>query len=180
MRDFDVEHEKRMHLIVARRDLTGFQHLHPVQAAGRHVDDVAAAPRRRLLPRVRRLHAPRRGVHAGRRRARRRRRRPGAASRAARRPRARTATTSGSTASDGELAFTITKDGAPVTTEPYLGAGGHLVALREGDLAFLHVHPEDDGVRFGVTFPTAGRYRLFLQFKHAGQVRTVAFTQVVS
>src|SRR4051794_33177698 len=33
VRDFDVEHTKRMHLIVARRDLTGFQHLHPRQAA---------------------------------------------------------------------------------------------------------------------------------------------------
>src|SRR3954452_4279396 len=32
VRDFDVEHTKRMHLIVVRRDLTGFQHLHPVQA----------------------------------------------------------------------------------------------------------------------------------------------------
>ena len=33
MRDFDVTHEKRMHLILARRDLTGFQHLHPEMAA---------------------------------------------------------------------------------------------------------------------------------------------------
>ncbi len=33
VRDFDVEHTKRMHLIVARRDLTGFQHLHPAQGA---------------------------------------------------------------------------------------------------------------------------------------------------
>jgi hypothetical protein len=29
IRRFDVEHEKRMHLLIARRDLTGFQHLHP-------------------------------------------------------------------------------------------------------------------------------------------------------
>jgi hypothetical protein len=29
VRDFDVEHTRRMHLIVVRRDLTGFQHLHP-------------------------------------------------------------------------------------------------------------------------------------------------------
>ena len=28
-RDFQVEHTKKVHLIVARRDLTGFQHLHP-------------------------------------------------------------------------------------------------------------------------------------------------------
>jgi hypothetical protein len=29
VRDFEVEHERRLHLIVARRDGTGFQHLHP-------------------------------------------------------------------------------------------------------------------------------------------------------
>src|SRR4051794_14510360 len=33
VRDFDVEHTKRMHLIVVRRDMTGFQHLHPTQRA---------------------------------------------------------------------------------------------------------------------------------------------------
>ena len=71
--------------------------------------------------------------------------------------------------------------GEPVRTEPYLGAGGHLVALRDGDLAFLHVHPTDDAsARFAATFPTAGRYRLFLQFKHEGRVHTAAFTQEVS
>src|SRR4051812_31973139 len=31
VRDFDVEHTKRMHLIVVRRDMTGFQHLHPTE-----------------------------------------------------------------------------------------------------------------------------------------------------
>ena len=61
-------------------------------------------------------------------------------------------------------------------TEPYLGAGGHLVALREGDMAFLHVHPIGDDPRFEVDFPTPGRYRLFLQFQHEGRVHTAAFT----
>ena len=43
---------------------------------------------------------------------------------------------------EADLRFTITRDGqSPSRTEPYLGAGGHLVALRDGDLAFLHVHP---------------------------------------
>ena len=41
-----------------------------------------------------------------------------------------------------DLTFSVTRDGAPVTLEPYLGANGHLVALRTGDLAYLHVHPE--------------------------------------
>jgi hypothetical protein len=92
---------------------------------------------------------------------------------------------------EASLRFTITKDGQTVHTEPYLGAGGHLVALREGDLAFLHVHPtehghgekqpdeHDDSVGFAATFPTEGRYRLFLQFKYEGRVQTVAFTQEV-
>jgi len=30
LRDFQVEHTKRLHLIIVRRDLTGFEHLHPV------------------------------------------------------------------------------------------------------------------------------------------------------
>ena len=178
VRDFDVEHEKRMHLIVARRDLTGFQHLHPVQAAdGTWTTSLrvpAAGSYRVFADFTRRGTARTLGADV----------RVDGAADLEPLPAARaTATADGYAVrldrSRGELAFTITKDGVPVATEPYLGAGGHLVALREGDLAFLHVHPEDDGVRFGVTFPTAGRYRLFLQFKHAGQVRTVAFTQVV-
>ena len=63
-------------------------------------------------------------------------------------------------AHDGKLGFAITRDGKPVETEPYLGAGGHLVALREGDLAFLHVHPVDgrrrrvrDRARPGLALP---------------------------
>lgn len=31
---FDVQHDKRMHLIVARRDLSGFRHGHPELNAG--------------------------------------------------------------------------------------------------------------------------------------------------
>ena len=59
------------------------------------------------------------------------------------------------------------------------------MALREGDLAFLHVHPEDQAgvagpeIAFQVTFPSEGRYRLFLQFAHAGGVRTTGFTVAV-
>ena len=48
VRDFDVEHTKRMHVIVARRDLTGFQHLHPVAARRRRLGGPDRAARRRL------------------------------------------------------------------------------------------------------------------------------------
>jgi hypothetical protein len=57
------------------------------------------------------------------------------------------------------------------------------VALRGGDLAYLHVHPttgEAGPVAFATEFPSEGRYRLFLQFKHQGQVHTAAFTREVT
>jgi hypothetical protein len=53
------------------------------------------------------------------------------------------------------------------------------VALREGDLAFLHVHPNADRLRFEATFPTAGRYRLFLQFIAEGRLHTAELTREV-
>jgi len=83
------------------------------------------------------------------------------------------------------LEFAVSQDGRPVDRlQPYLGADGHLVALREGDLAFLHVHPEEEHgapneIVFEAEFPTAGRYRLYLQFRHEGVVRTAEFTVVV-
>lgn len=93
---------------------------------------------------------------------------------------------------EAELAFSVDRNGQPVDVEPYLGADGHLVALRKGDLAYLHVHPveagghgdsgrmsEREGIRFATEFPSANTYRLFLQFKHDGRVHTAAFTRAV-
>jgi hypothetical protein len=82
--------------------------------------------------------------------------------------------------SEAELPFTVTRNGRDIPIDDYLGAKGHLVALREGDLAFLHVHPDENSLRFMATFPTAGRYRLFLQFKTEGRLHTAAFTREVS
>src|SRR5205807_8547435 len=82
--------------------------------------------------------------------------------------------------SESALAFQVTRAGRPVAVQDYLGAKGHLVALRQGDLAFLHVHPDQDRLRFMAEFPTAGTYRLYLQFKSDGRVHTAAFTQEVS
>ncbi len=81
---------------------------------------------------------------------------------------------------DSELSFTVEVDGKVVQTEPYLGAAGHLVAVRNGDLAYLHVHPHDGGttsaVVFTAEFPSAGTYRLFFDYSHDGTVRTASFT----
>jgi hypothetical protein len=79
-----------------------------------------------------------------------------------------------------KLSFRITRDGRPVELDPYLGARGHLVALRVGDLAYSHVHPSEqaaDGeVQFLSEFATAGTYRLFLQFNADGAIHTTPFT----
>jgi hypothetical protein len=85
------------------------------------------------------------------------------------------------------LALTVTKDGVPVTDlDRYLAAYGHLVALRAGDLAYLHVHPAGEpgdgttsagpSITFYADVPTAGDYRLYLDFQHRGAVRTAGFT----
>jgi hypothetical protein len=88
---------------------------------------------------------------------------------------------------DSMLTLSVSHDGRPVSDlQPYLAAYGHLVALRQGDLAYLHVHPDGepgDGrtkagpdIVFHTTAPSAGSYRLFLDFKHGDVVRTAAFT----
>ena len=188
---FDVEHDKRMHLIVVRRDTTGFQHVHPEMAP----DGTWTVPL--SLPaggsyRAFADFAPTGGagttlgVDVAV---------PGPFEPAEHAP-SRTAQVDGYTVElTGELApgqaspvtLTVSKDGQPVTDlQPYLAAYGHLVALREGDLAYLHVHPEGepgDGrtpagpqIEFVAEVPSAGSYRLFLDFQHDGVVRTAEFT----
>ncbi|MCE3553963.1 hypothetical protein LWC33_21205 [Pseudonocardia sp. RS11V-5] len=81
---------------------------------------------------------------------------------------------------------TVSLDGRAVTDlEPERGAFGDLVALRVGDLAYTpvtaqtHADPQDrsgPGIAFTTTVPTEGTYRLFLRFRHAGEIHTVDFT----
>jgi hypothetical protein len=184
---FDVEHEAPMHLIVVRRDLTGYQHLHPtldpsgrwsvrvrLPEAGvyRAYADFRAGGRAYTLATDLFVGGPFEPVALPA---------PGAVdSRDGYRATLATGPVAAGRAT--HLTYRVDRDGQYLTDiEPYLGADGHLVALREGDLAFLHVHPEHSRdmpgrIAFGASFPSSGRYRLFLQFKHAGEVRTVAHT----
>lgn len=87
------------------------------------------------------------------------------------------------------LAYTVTKDGKPVTTlAPYLGAMGHLVIISEDRTQFVHSHPhEGEGhatggpkVDFEAHFTVPGTYKGWAQFnvgtKEKEQVITVPFT----
>ena len=182
--DYEVEHEREMHMIVVRRDLEGFQHLHPRLGAGGTWS--AAADLRR--PGAYRVFAdfatPEGSVTLG----------ADLFVAGGFDPKPLPAPAATADAGDGykvaldgegeDVAFSVSRDGEPVTdVEPYLGADGHLVALREGDLGFLHTHPSGEPggpIEFEVEYPSPGRYRLFLQFKHDGEVRTAAFTREVT
>jgi hypothetical protein len=189
--DFDVAHERKMHLIVVRRDLTGYQHLHPtLDSAGRWsvplrlpeagvyrvYADFSSGGRSYTLATdlfVAGAFAPR-ALPV-----------PAAVDEAEGYRAELTADADAMMGATAEVSYALSRDGMPLEDiEPYLGADGHLVALREGDLAFLHVHPQQSDtpgtIRFGAELPSAGRYRLFLQFRHDGAVRTVAHTLEVS
>lgn len=188
---YDVEHDQRLHLIAVRRDFAGFQHVHPTMAAdGTWTTRLDLEPGQwRLFADFKAtgadgltlgadLHVPGRFEPA-----------PAAGDQRTAQVDGYTVTLDGdlSAGKDARLTLIVSKDGRPVTDlEPYLGAYGHLVALREGDLAYLHVHPDGepgDGttrpgpeVVFYAAVPSTGSYRLFLDFQHDGVVRTAAFT----
>ena len=191
VRDFDEQHEVRMHLIVIRRDLTYYQHLHPSLGA----DGTWLVP----------LTLPELGVYRafadfaidgeplaigvdltapgdyrpG----------PPVPTGIARADDYEVALDVGvvATGTEAMLVFRITRKGQVVLDlEPCLGALGHLVVLREGDLAYLHVHPVDASgtadsasesrITFHARFPSMGRYRLFLQFAHEGLRRASSYS----
>jgi hypothetical protein len=184
---FVEKHERAMHLILVRRDLFGFQHVHPtMQVDGTWVTKItlpAAGVWRAFADFATDFGATTLGVDLF----------AGGRFDPVDLPAPDSRTTAGSyqvTIHPGQLAagqpielsFDVVRNGQPVTDlEPYLGARGHLVALRQGDLAFLHVHPTDAAtpgasINFSAALPSAGHYRLFLQFQHDALVHTAAFT----
>lgn len=187
---YDENHERDLHLIVVRRDLTGFQHLHPTldPATGEWSVDVTVDPG------AWRLYAD--FVPAG----------------AEQVVLGADVLVEGAsqvlplgenvlgTSVDGydvtlgvstqagvesRAAVTVMRDGEPVTDlGAYLGELGHLVVLRDGDVSYIHGHPVEDAgagpvIPFDVTFPSGGRYRLFVEFEHDGAVHTAVFTVTV-
>jgi hypothetical protein len=190
---FDVQHDRRLHLIVVGRDTTGFQHLHPELGS----DGVWRTPLTLPSAGVWRVFAdfvPTGGpalvlgtdLFV-----------PGSFAPADLPAPTRTATVDGYEITlDGalvpgaasQLVAKVSRGGVPVTDlEPHLGAFGHLVALRADDLAYLHVHPDAAGtptptdrtgpqIAFTAEVPSSATYRLFLDFRHGGAVRTAEFT----
>ena len=181
--DFDILHERRMHLIVLSRDLIDYFHLHPtIDANG--LWQVEFPP---LQPGSYRVYADFQPTGVDRLTLGTDVQVPGSVPARALPPVSPTAeadgyqvTLSGVPAvGSSAIEFDVGRSGEAVATDPYLGAAGHLVVIRTGDLGYLHVHPtdgNDDTVRFGAEFPTPGTYRLFFDFAHDESVRTAKFT----
>ncbi|WP_127502469.1 copper resistance CopC family protein [Actinoplanes solisilvae] len=188
---FSVVHDKALHLVVVGRGLDGFQHLHPTMSA----DGVWSVPLKLTKPGTYRVFADFTvetvqgtsiplvlGIdHLV----------PGAATEVALPPPALkaqagpfTATMEGTPQAGmtAPVLFRVARSGAPgpATLERYLGAFGHLVVLREGDLGYVHVHPEaelvDGAIKFAVSIPGNARYRAYLEFQIAGQVHRAEYT----
>jgi hypothetical protein len=193
VRTFAVVHDKPLHLIVVRRDLTGYQHLHPTIATNgtwnvplslpepgawrAYADFTATGPDGAQTAVTLGVDLTVAGDYRPRQLP----------------PAARAAEVAGFAASYAgtpqvgatqPLLFTVTKAGALVALERYLGSYGHLVVLREGDLGYVHVHPEDQlaggAVKFWLAAPSVGRYRMFFDFQVAGEVHTAQYTLVVT
>ncbi|AGZ39106.1 hypothetical protein [Actinoplanes friuliensis] len=189
---YAVVHDKPLHFVVVRRDLTGFQHLHPTMAPDgtwsidlalaapgsyRAITDFTAVVGGQQTPVTLGVDLTVTGNYV---------------------PVALPAPVTEATADGFKISYAGTPktgatqpllmsvqgpDGKPATLEPYLAAFGHLVVLREGDVGYVHVHPEpqlvDGAVKFWLAAPGPGRYRMFFDFQVAGQVHTAAFTTVV-
>lgn len=173
---FAVRHEKRLHLIVVRKDFGAFRHVHPTMNADGvwSVDTPLPGGEWRAFadfqpddgsPQVLASDFFVEGSKVV------------AMTPSAFRVAVGSTLTAGGNGS--MLTFRVTRRGMPVTLQPYLGAFGHLVVLRESDMTYLHVHPQtspaDGPIPFHVEVPTGGRYHLYLDYQVGGVVRTASF-----
>ena len=189
VKDFEITHEKQIHLIIVREDLGEFAHIHPeIDAAGNiearftfptggtylvYADhkpagqpQVTAKAKLEVegdVPPAQQLSPNIPGDVSGG---------------------GLTATVSlQATGQETEITFDLRDDaGQPVgDLEPYLGAMGHLVILSGDGEEYVHSHPlEKEGspagqVRFAAHFAGTGLYKGWGQFQRDGQVRTIPF-----
>lgn len=188
--DYEIEHDKELHLIVVRTDGAEFRHVHPERdaegvwsidwswrKAGTYrvfADFTASGSEPLTLSRTVQVAGALAPVDP----------QPARLARVAGLDvRLRGELVAGAAS---ELTVSVTRDGTAVTDlEPYLGAFGHLVALRQGDLGYAHVHPEGahphagdrsgPDVSFAASVPTPGRYLLYFDFQVGGTVHSVPF-----
>jgi uncharacterized lipoprotein YehR (DUF1307 family) len=189
--DFEVEHEKLMHLIVVSKDLSHFDHIHPDYKGDGKFTVTSNFPTggeyklyADYMPKGSSKVVKTEEVHVG--------------------------GTQETTLPLKEEKLTKVVDGKEVTLsfdhlragmelnvtfnikdtktkkqisdlQPYLGAVGHVVIISGDTNTYLHVHPMDEqatgpDAKFMTTFPKRGVYKIWGQFQQNGKVFTVPFT----
>ena len=204
LKDFQMEHEKLLHLIVVRKDLNEFQHVHPTLDAKTGVFTLSnltfpSSGAYRIFADFTPVSAqmdasgqPMNVVSSD-----------DVAVSGSYSPQSIgttettktfdgysvTLTSDPKAAQSGTdmLMFAISKNGKPVTDlQDYLGALGHSVILKENTLDYIHTHAietptskQTGTISFHVEFPSAGNYKVFMQFKDQGNVVTTNFVVTV-
>ncbi|KZE84449.1 hypothetical protein AV654_00655 [Paenibacillus elgii] len=189
--NFDITHEKKLHLIVVSKDLSFFNHIHPDYKGGGRFDITTEFPGggdykliADFVPTGQGAVTQTQWISV----------QGDAPAAAAIEPESTLVkTVDGKEVTlaidhlmagmDANLTFTI-RDAAskqPVTNlQPYLGAVGHVVILSADAEQYLHVHPMEEkasgpDAKFMTKFPKSGVYKLWGQFQHEGKVFTVPF-----
>lgn len=166
VRAYDVTGERPMHLVVVRRDLAGFQHLHPAIGA----DGTWTTP----------LELPAGGAY---------RALADFSTGGVQRTLGIDLLAGGDTPplelprDPAQLASTVYEAGVPQTLRfdaggpvgRYLGAAGSLVVLRQGDLGYVRTRADADALVFETTFPSPGGYRAFLEYLRGGRLHLAVF-----
>ncbi|GLX68857.1 hypothetical protein MU1_32020 [Paenibacillus glycanilyticus] len=192
VRNFSLNHEKELHLIAVRSDLSEFQHLHPVdEGAGRFsvdtrfmkggsyklfADFTPAGEGNQVAQTI---------VEVGGK----------AAAAETLVPDKQLLQNVGGTevslvadqlraGQETSLRFSFKdgKTGKPAEDmEPYLGAAGHVVIISDNLAHYLHVHPKEGQTigpeaAFETTFPAPGIYKIWGQFQRHGDNFIASYT----
>jgi hypothetical protein len=185
VKDFEVVHEEKVHLVIVRDGLDHLAHIHPVADAKGNLTVSHMFPvggKYRLFA----DYTPSGGGHATA---------TGSVSIGGESPTAPTlvADAPGEIAADGvratisaaspkvgepaHVAFGVRDDEGPAKLQPYMGALGHLMFVSATG-KYVHVHPVAGDacggtVEFVAHFSEPGLYKGWGQFKKSGQVRVI-------
>lgn len=194
LKDFEVIHDKKVHLIVVRDGLDQFAHLHPVLDAAGNMTVTHSFPVGGLY----RLYADHKPAGKPAATARSEIRVggevPPAPALAVNVPgrvegdglRAEVSVSRAKAGDEARIGFALTDASGKLVTDlqPYMGALGHLVVISADGKEYVHAHPAEgkaagESVAFEAHFAGAGLYKGWGQFQRAGKVHAVSFVMKV-
>lgn len=189
---FETNHEKLMHLIIVRDDLTEFNHVHPVYKGNGEFEveaEFATGGSYKLFADFiptggAQFTETSRVTVAGEQRAERPLTKDASLTKIEKDIEASLSISSLKAGAEAALTFTFqdAKTMKPITDlQPYLGAIGHVVILNKDLNRYLHVHPVDDNVSgptagFLTTFPEPGLYKIWGQFQRKDETFIINYT----